>query len=505
MKQDKRVLEMKKINKSFYGVKVLHDVNLTLKKGEIMALLGENGAGKSTLMKILNGVYKKDSGAIYIKDNKIEISSPKIAKNHNISMVFQEIQYFPNLSIAENLRFGVGKNLHQRLNWKELNQWAANILKKFNIDINPRTKMKELSVGTCQIITILQTVSADNKIIVMDEPTAALNASEVEKLFNIIKQLKESGISIIYISHRLEEIMEITDSFTVLRDGRVVGSGSIPEINKSELIEMMTGKKPAKLEISSNYKKSKEDIIFEARNISKKDSYKNVSFKLYKGEILSISGLMGCGNKEILRTLYGIYENESGEMYINGKQRNITSIQKARKNNIGFVPEDRKNAGILNILSVLDNITVSNWDNLNKFGLFNSSEAKKSVNNWIDKLNIRMSGNIDQEIVYLSGGNQQKVILARWLEADCDILLLDEPTFGVDVGARYDIHKMLRNLAKKGLSIIIVSSDYEEVMDVSDRIIVMCDGEIAGEIEGSKASKEVLLEMALGGCGEYDL
>lgn len=493
------MLQMKGINKSFYGVQVLYDVDFELKPGEVMALLGENGAGKSTLMKILSGVYSKDSGDIYINNDKKDITSPGIARENGIAVVYQDIQYFPELSVSENLKLGTGKREKGLIKWDKVNQWSNDILKKFNIDIDTKKKMKDLSVGECQIITILEAVSTNNSIIVMDEPTSALNSKEVKTLFEIIDQLRKHGIGIIYISHRLEEVFEIADRFTVLRDGKVVGKGNMSDINRQELVEMMTGRKSVKLDVDE-IDRDKMDVILEVNNLNKKGKLENVNFKLYKGEILTLSGLMGCGNKEIIRILYGLDEPDSGEIFINHKKTKIDSINKARELGLGFVPENRKTEGMIDIMSVKDNITLSNWKEVSNRGFFNYKSEIDNTKKWVDKLSIRMSGDIDQEVRYLSGGNQQKVVLARWLEADCDILILDEPTIGVDIGARHDIHKLLRELAKEGLSIIIVSSDIEEVLEVSDRIITLYNGSVTGEVMASKATKELLLEKALGGA-----
>lgn len=498
------ILEMKGIDKSFFGVQVLHDVSFEIRKGEVMALLGENGAGKSTLMKILNGIYTKDKGDVFIEGKRVNITGPDAARKNGISIVHQELNYFPSLSVAENIRLGMGARGKRRINWKETNRKAKDILKRFNVEIKPTTEMGSLSVGICQIITILEAVSEEgSKVVVMDEPTSALNANEVVVLFEIIEELKNQGISIIYISHRLEEIMKIADRYTILRDGFLVGVGDLFNVNKGKLVELMTGRQNVQLETEALEREDLK-VALEVKNLSCDRYYENVNMKLFEGEVLCISGLVGCGNKELIKTLYGCYPFYEGEILMDQTPVKLRTINDARKNRIGFVPEDRKNEGAIGIMTVKDNITLANWKEISKGGFFQPKKEVQDVKKWVDELSIKIPGGIGMQLRELSGGNQQKVVMARWMEAHCRILLLDEPSLGVDVGARHDIHSILRALAKEGLSVIMVSSDIDEVIEVADRTIVMYRGRVVGEAARENATKELLLEMSLGGKVDYE-
>ncbi|KRQ86469.1 Ribose import ATP-binding protein RbsA [Caloramator mitchellensis] len=496
MQSKNPILEMTGISKSFPGVKALSGVNLRAFPGEVMALLGENGAGKSTLMKILSGVYKKDEGSIKINGDEVEINGIKDAQRLGISIIHQELSLLPNLTIYENLFLGCELFDGFKLDKKEMIRKSQELLRKFDFTLSPKTLTKELTVGEMQMVEIIKAVSKDARIIIMDEPTTALTEVETEKLFKIIKQLKDHDVAIIYISHRMEEIFRICDRITVLRDGSFIGEESIENVDKDKLISMMVGRR---LEEQFPYAEVKAgEAILEVKNLSWGNKIKNVSFELKKGEILGIAGLMGSGRTEVAKLIFGEYKRTNGEVIIEGKRVKINSPKDAIENGVAYLSEDRKKEGLVLKLSVLENMTLSNIKKYeNRIKKINKRNELKDCNEFSKKLSVKMSSPY-QLVKNLSGGNQQKVIIAKWLLNAPKILIFDEPTRGIDVGAKKEIYEILNELKRQGKGIIMISSEMEEILGVSDRILVMHEGKITGEISRKEANQEIIMKYAVG-------
>jgi ribose transport system ATP-binding protein len=499
------LLSMQHITKSFYGVRVLDDVSVELMAGETLALLGENGAGKSTLIKILNGDYQRDSGEILIHGQPVQIAEPRDAEDLGIRMIYQELHYAPELSVAENLLLG---RLPRRkgalgwmIDWAETRRLAQQALALLNVDINPGTRMRDLSVVEREIIEIVKALSQNARIVVMDEPTAALTPPEVKRLFEIIRTLRERGVGIIYISHRLDEIFEIADSVTVLRDGKHVGTAPIAEVTHHSLVQMMVGRS---IEDRAEVRARAEApalgaVALDVQGLSKAGAFEDIRLQVRAGEIVGLFGLLGAGHTALTQAIFGVDAADSGEIVVGGAPVSIRSPQQARQAGIGFVPLDRKINGLVLDMSVRKNITLSNWRALAPAGVFRRAAEQQHSRRWAEQLGIRMAGGIETHTRYLSGGNQQKVVLARWLEANVRVLLLNEPTWGVDVGARSDIYDQLEALAAQGLAILMVSSDIEEVLSVSHRILTIYRGRLTGQFMQAEATREKLLHAAAGG------
>lgn len=492
------VLVMKNITKSFLGVRALDSVALKIEKGKVHALMGENGAGKSTLMKILMGIYKPDDGEIIFNGQRVEINNPSAALKLGISMIHQELSPIPEMTVAENIFLGresVFKNT-PFIKRRELIKRTANLLYKFNMKLDPRTKMSSLSVAQIQMIEIIKAVSYNSKVIIMDEPTAALSDEEVKELFHIIQDLKKDNVGIIYISHRIEEIFELADSVTVLRDGQYIDTDDMKNMTKDRLITMMVGR-----ELSNIFPKLDTQIgsaALEVKNLTRKGVFHDISFKVSKGEILGIAGLVGSGRSEIVRAIFGVDPIDSGEVTIEGKSVRIHAPKDAIHLGIAMVSEDRKELGLILCRSIKENIALTN---LNKFcaGPFiNLTDESKQCQSIAKELRIKMSG-LKQTVQFLSGGNQQKVVLAKWLMTKPKVMILDEPTRGIDVGAKSEIHRMMSELAKEGMAIIMISSELPEIMGMSDRILVVGEGRIKGEFQREKVTQEDILKTALGG------
>ena len=501
------LLEMRDISKSFFGVKVLDNVSIDLYPGEVLALVGENGAGKSTLIKILNGDYQKDSGAIYIGGQPVQLNQPRDAEGLGIRMIYQELHYAPELSVAENLLLGhlprqngwLGKYL---VDWDRAQQMARDYLGVLQVDINPNSLMRELSVVDREIVEIVKALSAQARIIVMDEPTAALTPHEVELLFDIIRSLQKQGVAIIYISHRLDEIFQIAQRVTVLRDGLHVGTRPVAEVSHRELVRMLVGRDVVESRAtpgSAREQQGRGEAVLEVRGLSKAGVYENINLSVLAGEIVGIFGLLGAGHIPLTRSIFGAEQADSGVVIVKGQPAQIGSPRDARRAGIGLVPIDRKVQGLVLGMSVRENLTLSNWSALTQFGFFRRKEEQAHARQWIERLGIRMAGEMEVQTQFLSGGNQQKVVLGRWLEANVKVLLLNEPTWGVDVGARSDIYDQLEDLAAHGLAILMVSSDIQEVLSVSHRILTMYKGRLTGEFSQAEASQENLLHAAAGG------
>ena len=487
------ILDMKNITKDFPGVRALDDVSINLKRSEVLGLLGENGAGKSTLIKILSGVVSLEKGEILLNGNPVIFSNPGESKAQGIRVIYQELSSFESLTVVENIF--AGEQILKKsgfINWNQMVKDANQVLSNLDSNIDPLEIMENLSVAAKQIVEIAKAVHKKAKIIVMDEPTSALNDKDVQTLYSIIKQLKRDGISIIYISHRLEEIFAITDRVEVLRDGKNVGGGLINQIAREDILKMIVGKSFSEL-----YPKRyvpKGDVILEVNNISYINKLNDISFKLRKGEIVAFFGLLGSGKQELLNVIFGDLKKSSGDIIVNGKNVDINHPSIAKKNNIGLVPIDRKDEGIALSLDVKSNIVISNIEKIGKGLRLSRAMRKKHALQWIDRLNIKTPN--DSAIVNtLSGGNQQKIVLAKWLEKGANILLLVEPTRGIDIGSKAEIYSILEDLCEQGAGVLMVSSELPEVMAISDRIMVMKDGYIVNEFQTSETSPAELMQI----------
>ncbi|MCZ7574153.1 MAG: sugar ABC transporter ATP-binding protein [Ardenticatenaceae bacterium] len=505
---DQPLLEMRDISKSFFGVKVLDQVSIDLYAGEVLALVGENGAGKSTLIKILNGDYQKDSGSIFINGMPVHLSRPRDAETLGIRMIYQELHYAPDLSVTENLLLGhlprrsglLGRHM---VDWPKARQMVRDFLHMLEVDLDPGAIMRDLSVVERQIVEIVKALSTQAKIIVMDEPTAALTPREVELLFNIIRTLRGQGVAVVYISHRLDEIYEIAQRVAVLRDGRHVGTRRVEDVTHRELIRMMVGRDVDVLRRvdgrGARGEHGARDVALEVRGLTQAGTYQDIDLQVHAGEIVGIFGLLGAGHVALTRSIFGAEPIDRGTIRIDGQHITIASPRDARLAGIGLVPIDRKVQGLILDMSVRGNLTLSNWQALSRFGVFDHKAEHAHAQTWVDRLGIRMAGDAEIETRYLSGGNQQKVVLGRWLEANVKVLLLNEPTWGVDVGARSDIYDLLESLAEQGIAILMVSSDIQEVLAVSHRILTMYKGRLTGEFSHAEATQENLLHAAAGG------
>ncbi|MCT8823604.1 sugar ABC transporter ATP-binding protein [Glaesserella parasuis] len=492
------ILEMRNVSKTFPGVKALDGINLKVKRGTIHALMGENGAGKSTLMKILYGIYIPDDGSELILDDKpFKPSRPIDAIRSGLTMVPQEISPAANLTIADN--FYLGREITQGkflLNQKEMDRKAAEILSELGIPMDVTVKMSEVSVAKAQLVAIATAVSNDAKIIIMDEPTTALTEMEVEQLYKIIDAVKKRGISIIFISHKLDEVFKVSDEITVIRDGQYVGTKATTDVTKEELISMMVGRDMSEMFQRERFELS-DEIVLEIKNFTRAGKYEDISFSVRKGEIFGIAGLVGAGRSEIVESLFGYKPADSGEIYIHGKKVEINNPLDAMEHKIGFVTEDRKLTGLFLNLNIIDNMIMPQMSPYLEHFLISVDKSHKTANEQKDKLKIKAP---DVEVITnnLSGGNQQKVLLARWLLLEPEILILDEPTKGIDVGAKAELYKLMVELSKQGKTIIMITSDMLELLSMSDRVMVMHEGHKVGIIPHQELSQERVLAFASG-------
>lgn len=492
-----RLLEMKGVNKQFPGVYALKDVDFTLDTGEVHALLGENGAGKSTLMKILGGIYSIDEGKIFIKGKEVKIDSVKEAQNYGISFIHQEIVLVPYLSIAENIYLGREPLTKTGLiDKRRLYNRAQEFLDEFDLGLSSHTLVARLTVAQQQMIEIIKAISFNSNIIVMDEPTSSLSEKEVEFLFKTIRNLKSKGVGIIYISHRMDELFEITDKITVLRDGEYIATVNTKSTDIDRLISMMVGR-----ELTNYYVRNFNEPgieVLRINQLSKKGVLENINFELYKGEILGFAGLVGAGRSELMKCIFGLDPFDSGEILVKGKRISINNPNDAIKNKIAYVTENRKEEGLFLIKSVQYNLTIKVLEDFMKFFRVNSSHEEKVTNSYINELSIK-TPTIQQTVGNLSGGNQQKVLFSRWLATKPKVLILDEPTRGVDVGAKAEIYAIMNRLVNEGVSIIMISSELPEVINMSDRIAVMHKGRIQTILERNNFSQESIMHYATGG------
>lgn len=492
---ENKLLLMKDIEKSFPGVKALQGAYLELEKGKVNVILGENGAGKSTLMKILTGVYSKDKGEIFLEGQSVEVKSPKEAEKYGISIIYQEFNLLPHLRVSENIFVTrLPKNKFGLIDEKKLYSEAKKILDRLNLKIDPNEIVENLSVAQQQMVEIAKALSVNCKVLVMDEPTAALTESEIEDLFKVIYDLKSQGVGIIYISHRMEELKFIADKVTIMRDGQYITTLNFKDTSLDEMISLMVGRS-----LESQFPKREKNIgetILEVKQISKKGKYKDVSFDLKRGEILGLAGLMGAGRTEVARGIFGADPIDSGEIILENEVLNLKTPIDAIKKGIAYLTEDRKRDGLLLNLSVEDNIMISNPNSYsNSLKICDFSKSKNLCNNFVKSMNIK-TPNLKQEIKNLSGGNQQKVIIARWLCEDKKILLIDEPTRGIDVGAKREVYNLMNNLVANGMSIIMISSELPEVLGMSDRVIIMREGNVTGIVPVEELNQEKIMYYA---------
>lgn len=488
------IVELKHITKSFSGVKALDDVSFNLKSGEVMALLGENGAGKSTLMKILSGVYIRDYGEMKILGETIGNLTPKKAQELGVAIIHQEISMCPHLSVTENIFLGREKAHSDILSNKEMDREAKKILDKMNIDISPDTIVGELSVSKQQMIEIAKAVSTNAKILIMDEPTSALTSREINELFDIIKKLRNEGCGIVYISHRLEELQHIVDRVTIMRDGKYITSMDFKDTTMTEIISNMVGREIKEKFPRVTCKKGKK--ILEVKNLSSGRLVKNVSFDIYEGEIIGIAGLVGAGRTETTRAIFGVDSKETGEIILDGKNIRINKPLDAIKAGIVLAPEDRKKDGLCTKLSIRENVSLPNLDLIcSKFGIVNKKKEKDMTNKAVEDFKVKLAS-IELNAGSLSGGNQQKIVVGKWLARNSRVVIFDEPTRGIDVAVKVEIYNLMNKLKQDGIGVLFISSELPEIMGISDRILVMCDGRITGELDIAEATQDLILEYA---------
>ncbi len=501
------ILEIINISKTFPGVRALDQVSMRVERGQIHAVMGENGAGKSTLMKCIFGLYKQDQGEILLEGKPCNFTHPKEALHSGISMIHQELQNIPTQSVMENIWIGripyKGKNKHFRwVDEEKMYQDTVNLFESLDLDINPKAMLKDLSVSTCQLIEIARSVSYNSKLIIMDEPTSSLTESESKLLFNIIKKLVKQDVSILYISHKLEEVLELSHHVTILRDGQLIGNFETKKIDSQFLVNKMVGRKIVDRFPKKDFKQKLGDVRLKISDFSSLDnkSFKNISFEVKQGEILGIGGLVGAGRTELIESIFGLRAIKSGTIEIDGKELNIKSSRDAIRNGLTLLTEERAKTGIISKASILDNMMIvkqrykiKEYQKLKVF--LNDKKRREDTESYVDSLSVK-TPTIDTNISNLSGGNQQKVLLGRWLMVSPEILILDEPTRGIDVGAKFEIYSIMRKLSAQGKTIIMISSEMPELMGMSDRIMVMCEGHLSGIIDGPSATEEKIMLLA---------
>lgn len=489
------ILDMTDISKSFGPVKALKNAALNLRKGEVHALMGENGAGKSTLMKILTGIFAKDTGKIVYDGQEVEYKSPKEAMDAGIVIVHQELNMINHLTVAQNVFIGRESMNGFLTNDNDINKKTKALFDRLNMDISPTAKVGSLTVGKMQMVEIAKAISMNAKIVVFDEPTAALTETEIAELFKIINDLRAQNIGIVYISHRMDEIKRITDRVTVMRDGEYIGTIDTATSTKDEIINMMVGRVIYEDPKSQSGVAADAETVLKVQNLNKGKKVIDLNFELKKGEILGFSGLMGAGRTEMARLIFGADPKDSGEIFVHGKAVDIRQPLDAVKNGIGYLSEDRKQYGVVVGMSVANNIVMTDLDKYKSGPLINDSAIEKESEKYIQSLKIKTPSG-KQLIRNLSGGNQQKVVIAKWLEQNSDILIFDEPTRGIDVGAKSEIYELMNELVKMGKSIIMISSELTEILRMSDRVIVMCEGRKTGELDIADATQEKILTYA---------
>lgn len=491
------MIEMSGIQKAFNGNVVLKDVQFQLADGEIHALMGENGAGKSTMMKILTGIYERDNGVIKVDGEEVHFNSPKEAEAKGIAVIHQELNILPDLTVAENLFLGneqtIGMGIMKN---KEMNKEAQRILSQLGLDIDVRMPAGALSVGKQQIIEIAKAMETKANVIIMDEPTAALTDREIQTLFKTIRKLQSEGVSFVYISHRMEEIFAICDRITILRDGEYVGVRTIKDTTFDEIVQMMVGRELG--ERFPGRTAAIGDVKLEVKGLTRPGLCEDIHFSVRKGEIVALAGLMGAGRTEVAQAIFGYRKMTKGELFIDGNAVKINNPREAKKRGIGFVTEDRKTQGLVVDFSIKENIAMANFNKTSKSGIIRGSKEKSFVGKLVEKLGVK-TPSAELPAKSLSGGNQQKVVIAKWLGIEPEILILDEPTRGVDIGAKKEIYQIMNDLAEQGVAILMISSELPEVIGMSDRVLVMHEGKITGEVAGDDMTQEKIMHYATGG------
>lgn len=493
-----QLLEMQGIDKSFSEVIVLEQAQFSLESGEVHALMGENGAGKSTLMKILNGIYTKDRGTVKIKGTEYELSTPSDAQRQGIVMIHQELNMVPHLTVMENIFLGreFTYSPTRLINWRRMKRESTRFLSQLGLAVDPSTVVGELSVGQQQMVEIAKALSMNTEILVLDEPTAALTNREIEALFQVIASLKQQGVGMIYISHRMDEIFRICDRVTVMRDGRYVGTERVAETNIDGIVKMMVGR-----EIKDRFPKVEIELGAEklrVEGLSQKGKLHDISFSVRAGEIVGLAGLMGAGRTELAKVLFGVTQADKGTISVNGKPVQIRKPMDAIRAGIALVTEDRKDEGLLLPMSVSDNLSMPNLAAVSSLGFLRSAQERQLSDKMMQQLRIKASSG-DQAVASLSGGNQQKVVIGKWLATKPQVLIMDEPTRGVDVGAKKEIYDLMNKLASDGVAIVMISSELPEVLGMSDRILVMHEGKITGQFTKDEATQEKIMMCATGG------
>jgi ribose transport system ATP-binding protein len=492
------ILELKNIKKVFGSVVALSNVDLKVKKGRVHTLLGGNGAGKSTLMKIISGVHQPDEGEIIFKGENIRIKNPKDAQERGISIIYQELSLCPNLSVAENIFANREPAKGFFINDRELNNAAGELLKQIELEVSPTMLVKDLSISQQQMVEIAKALSFQSEVIIMDEPTSALSSKETEVLFRNIEKLKAKGVAIIYISHRMDELLQISDEITVMRDGTYIDTVEKKDADINSLIHMMIGRELTDIYPKRDYEIS-SDVVLEIENYTKRSKFENIDFKVKAGEILGIFGLMGAGRSDLAESIFGIFRPDTGTMKIRGKEVKINKPQDAIRNKIAFITENRREQGLVVTDTVKRNITMLSIDKLlSKIGLISDQSENKIAEHAVVNLNVKTSS-IHQTLLNLSGGNQQKVVLAKWLETNPDILILDEPTRGIDIGSKNEIYRLMRELARKGVAIIMISSELPEVLFMSDRMLIMRNKKMVKEVTHFTTTQDEVMLYATGG------
>jgi len=491
------LVSMEGIDKSFPGVRALDQCRFELRAGEVHALLGENGAGKSTLMKVLAGIYAPDAGRILYKGNAVTITGPRAAQQLGISMIHQELNLMPHLTVAQNVFIGREPRRGVRfwLNEKAINAQTQELFQSMHLNLDPRAKVSDLTVAKQQMVEIAKALSFNSEVLIMDEPTAALTEAEIDELFHMIGQLRARGVGIVYISHRLEEIKRICDRITIMRDGHYINTVGAQEVTIDQIISMMVGR--------TIYESAPEvpetantEVVLEVKGLNRADVLKNISFQLKRGEILGFAGLMGAGRTEVARAVFGADRIDAGEIYVQGRRAQIKSPRDAVRYGIGYLSEDRKRFGLALGMDVESNVVLAAFKKFfGRLGWVHRNQTRTTAQYYVEALAIK-TPTIQQRVKNLSGGNQQKVVIGKWLTADTDILIFDEPTRGIDVGAKSEIYKLLNDLARQGKSIIMISSELPEILRMSHRVVVMCEGRITGELSAAEATQEGIMKYA---------
>ncbi len=495
------LLKMEGISKTFPGVIALDKVNMDLNRGEVHAIVGENGAGKSTLMKILSGIYQPDNGKLIYKGRHTVIHGPHDAQNKGICIIHQELNLASHLTVAQNIYLGREPMKYGILDERKLNNMAAEILDLLHLDIKPTTIVNELGVSKQQMVEIAKALSVKSEVLIMDEPTSALSEAEIDELFRIIHSLKKEGVGIFYISHRLEELKHIVDRISVLRDGHYIGTWDYGQLTLDEIIAKMVGRS-----LKDKFPKRDHQIgekLFEVKKLHRKGILNNISFQLHKGEVLGIAGLMGAGRTEVARAIFGADPKDEGTIILEGREISTNNPVAAIKEGIAYLSEDRKRDGLALNLQVDQNVTLANVNSVsNGWGVISKHKERVIADKFVNDLRIK-TPSLEQQVIYLSGGNQQKIVIAKWLCRNSKVIIFDEPTRGIDVGAKFEVYELINSLAAEGAGIIMISSELPEILGMSDRIIVLHEGEITGQLDISEATQERILNLATGLENQY--